>query len=179
AGVVAPSLGGGRAFGLDLTRGRVQLRPVIGFLAGETYLYDDLTALENLRFTATMAGRPTSSADLERALLSVDLAGHENDRVRSFSSGMQRRLSVARTLLLNPRLLLLDEPYNSLDAAGADLIDSTVQELVQQGGSTVLATHDTDRALALADLVAVLHRGSLAYFGSVAGYRMREVLHVG
>ncbi len=179
AGAITPTLGHGSIFGHDLVSGRIELRRQIGFLASETYLYDDLTAEENLRFILTMAGSRPERRSLAAALDRVSLGQHASERVRGFSSGMKRRLSIARLLLLRPRLLLLDEPYNSLDAAGIELVDETIRQVAGQGGVVVVATHDAERALALAGLVAELDRGALTYLGNVPGFEMRHAQHVG
>jgi ABC-type multidrug transport system ATPase subunit len=121
-----------------------------------------------------MAGRRKEKREILDALEAVDLGAQAQAqaRVRTFSSGMKRRLSLARLLLLRPRLLLLDEPYNSLDAAGADLVDALVEAATAEGRAAVLATHDAVRGLAAADRVAVLERGALAYCGPAKGYRI-------
>jgi len=174
AGAIAPTIGTGSVFGLDIIAQRRELRSHIGLLAGESYLYEDLTALENLRFMTTMAGLRPDQGEILRALDRVALLPHADHRVRDFSSGMKCRLAVARLLLLHPQLLLLDEPYNSLDAAGADLVDAVIREAVREGRTVALATHDAERGLALADSVACLDRGVLTYFESVHTYRMEN-----
>ncbi len=186
AGAITPTLGSGSIFGRDMVKHRLALRSEVGLLAGETYLYEDLSAMENLRFILTMAGRRPRQEDLLRVLEEVDLADHAAERVRTFSSGMRRRLAMARLLLLRPRLLLLDEPYNSLDAAGIELVDALVRGITREGGATVLATHAAERGLALADRVAILDRGALSYAGPVegspkppAGYPVRDAHYVG
>jgi len=179
AGAIAPTVGSGSIFGYDLQRERQSLRSVVGFLSSDTYLYDDLSAQENLRFFLTMAGRKPLEGEIMKALQEVSLAGQAGERTRTFSSGMKRRLSLARVLLLRPRLLLLDEPYNSLDAEGADLIDAVIQRHVTSGGATVLATHDAERALGLATQVLALENGGLSYAGAVAGWKARHAQLVG
>ncbi|GAC1443280.1 MAG: heme ABC exporter ATP-binding protein CcmA [Chloroflexota bacterium] len=179
AGAISPSLGTGTIFGLDMVRDRLTLRGQVGLLANETYLYDDLSAQENLRFIVTMAGRRADAEAIAHALERVGLARHGTDRVRNFSSGMKRRLGLARLLLLGHQLLLLDEPYNSLDAAGADLVDVVVRSLTAAGGTTILATHDAERALSLAHAVAVLDQGKLSYFGPAQGYSVQRAQYVG
>jgi heme exporter protein A len=179
AGAISPTLGSGTVLGHDLRSGRFALRSEIGLLASESYLYDDLTAAENLRFILTMAGYKPEQAEIAAVLADVGLSGHAQDRVRSFSSGMRRRLSLARLLVLHPRLVLLDEPYNSLDTRAAQMIDDLVRRSIGAGKTIVLSTHDAERGLALADQVAVLDDGRMVYFGSVTGYRVRHVQHVG
>jgi heme exporter protein A len=177
AGAIAPTLGRGTVLGHDLREERHALRRVVGMLAADTYLYDDLTAIENVRFAVTMSGLRLGSDRVRAALTDVGLERHADERVRTFSSGMKRRVSLARTMILEPQLLLLDEPYNSLDDAAADLVDSAVARVAERG-AVILATHDADRALAIATHVARLDRGALSYFGPVAAYR-RETAHVG
>ncbi|MGI8969031.1 MAG: heme ABC exporter ATP-binding protein CcmA [Chloroflexota bacterium] len=171
AGAITPTLGDGTIFGCNLVRERVQLRALVGLLAAETYLYDDLSAEENLRFIVTMAGMRPNDDAITSVLTEVNLHRHAKERVRGFSSGMKRRLALGRLLLLRPRLLLLDEPYNSLDAAAADLVDSIIVQHSAEGGAVVLATHDADRALGLADLVVALEQGAVRYRGPAADFR--------
>jgi ABC-type multidrug transport system ATPase subunit len=179
AGAIVPTLGGGTIFGTDIGERHPDRRTLVGLLAAESYLYDDLTSLENLRFVLVMAGKRPQPSDLMSALSVVSLETHANERVRNFSSGMRRRLSLARILLVQPRLLLLDEPYNSLDAVGMGLVDEIVRRQQHNGGATVLATHDVDRALALCDTVAVLERGALSQLGPAREYESRHAQHVG
>jgi heme exporter protein A len=178
AGVIAPTLGGGAIFGLDLTNNRLELRSVVGLMASDTYLYDDLTAAENLRFVLTMAGKVGARQRVREALAGVGLEEHIDERVRTFSSGMKRRLSLARTLVLEPSVLLLDEPYNSLDTDAASLVDEAVVAVSGGGGIVVLATHDAPRAIAVSSQVARLDRGALVFSGPTREYTARG-LYVG
>jgi heme exporter protein A len=178
AGVIAPTFGGGAIFGLDLTNNRLELRSVVGLMASDTYLYDDLTAAENLRFVLTMAGKVGAHQRVREALAGVGLEEHIDERVRTFSSGMKRRLSLARTLVLEPSVLLLDEPYNSLDTDAASLVDEAVVEVAGGGGIVVLATHDAPRAIAVSSQVARLDRGALVFSGPTREYTARG-LYVG
>jgi heme ABC exporter ATP-binding subunit CcmA len=137
AGLAAPS--GGE---LQVDAEREQL----GFLAHEPLVYRELTALENLRLFA----RLYRVRDPERVGMLLERFGlwdARNDRVASFSRGMQQRLALCRTLLHEPSLLLLDEPYNALDAEGATLLD---RELTAHEGTFVVATHDPGRLAARA-----------------------------
>jgi heme ABC exporter ATP-binding subunit CcmA len=179
AGATAPTAGSGSIFGLDIIANRIELRGHVGMLSGDSYLYEDLTARENLQFIVTMAGRKPDLAEMQAILKEVSLERHADKRVRTFSSGMRRRLSLARLLLIDPRMWLLDEPYNSLDEAGADLVDAIVRRVTNAGGAAILATHDAERALALADIAARLDRGVMVSFGPAAGPRLRHVEHVG
>jgi heme ABC exporter ATP-binding subunit CcmA len=179
AGALAPTLGSGRVLGRDIRTERAAIRHEIGLLSGETYLYDDLTAQENLRFIGVMAGLRPQTGQIAAILDEVGLAGEANGRVRGFSSGMRRRLGLGRLLLLDPSVLLLDEPYNSLDAEAAGLVDAMVRRASQRGAATVLATHDADRANSLAQRVALMERGALIRIGPAHAVRSSHVQHVG
>jgi heme exporter protein A len=179
AGAITPTLGRGAIFGRDIIRERPVLRGQVGLLAAETYLYDDLTARENLRFILAMSGRKPIEPDIVRVAREVELDEQLMDRVGTFSSGMKRRLALARALLLSPELLLLDEPYNNLDEVGSGLVDEVVRGRRQRGMTTVLATHDAGRALTLADRVLELERGAAVYKGVVGGYGARRAHYVG
>jgi heme exporter protein A len=132
AGLAAPS--GGE---LHVAGERAQL----GFLAHEPLVYRELTALENLR----MYARLYRVRDPERVGMLLERFGlwdARDDRVGSFSRGMQQRLALCRVLLHQPALLLLDEPFNALDADGSALLD---RELAAYDGTFVVATHDPER----------------------------------
>ena len=133
--------------GLDTLRDASAVRAQVGYLAHTPGLYEDLTAAENLWFAADMLGLPHAAAGgiLDR----VGLAPVARDRVRGFSAGMQRRLALARLLLRNPRVLLLDEPYSNLDAEGVDLMNATLAGIVQSGGAALVALHELAPAKAM------------------------------
>lgn len=141
-----PTRGTGYVYGLQLVREADQIRERIGVLGHHAGVYDDLTALENLRFAMRMYGLQRTPAQLIAALESVGLAQDVNERVRGFSAGMRRRLAFARLCLRSPRLLLLDEPYAAFDADGIRLVNDYIRRLVHEGGAALIATHDPARA---------------------------------
>jgi heme exporter protein A len=142
--LLRPSAGGASIFGADVVRDADLVRASTGFFSPVAGVYDDLTALENLRFAAAMLGR--SATEASAALERVGLGATAHDRVRGFSSGMLRRLALARLFLQSPRLLLLDEPYNNLDSAGIALVNDTIRETVARGGAALVVVHDTGSA---------------------------------
>ncbi|HEX4933501.1 MAG TPA: heme ABC exporter ATP-binding protein CcmA, partial [Gemmatimonadaceae bacterium] len=113
---IKPTGGEATVFGADVVREPTRVRGLIAFLTHYPGLYDDLSAEENLRFAARMLGEDFSR--IPELLDRVGLLREAKEIVRTFSAGMQRRLSLARLLLQRPRLLLLDEPYNNFDPAG-------------------------------------------------------------
>ncbi len=178
ATLVRPSAGRLRLLGLDALRQPAAVRRHLGVVAHETYLYRDLTATENLRLYGRLYGVGNLPARVEAALAQVGLAGLGTRRVGALSRGQQQRLALARALLHEPTLLLLDEPDTGLDEAGQALLARLVREAAP---TVVLATHAVERALALADRVIVLAAGRVAFEAPTEGLaaaRLRAALGV-
>ena len=143
--------------GLDALRDPAQARAVIGMAGHGSYLYPDLTALENLRFWTVMGDGDAGEGRLLTALQQVELEAAAHDRVRTFSAGMKRRLALARVLLGRARLLLLDEPFTELDQRGRKWLSEFLLAFKVSGGGVVVATHSFGSGLGVADRVAILH----------------------
>jgi ABC-type multidrug transport system ATPase subunit len=138
-------------------------RRVIGFIGHSPYVYDDLTALENLAFYSSMYGLPRSGIR-ERGtsmLARVGLSHRMHDRAAVFSKGMKQRLAIARALLHSPSILLLDEPFSSLDQKGVDILSQILLEEKERGRSILFVTHDLQRISLLATRADVLYRGRI------------------
>lgn len=153
-----PTSGKAHVFGADVTADGRAVRRLIDFLPASGGVYPELTGRENLRFCARMRGSETAST-IDGVLACAGLARVADDPARTYSSGMLRRLGLARLMLTRPRLALLDEPYAGLDEEGRELLDGFLGELRARGGSALLATHEQDRALTVADGVCRLERG--------------------
>jgi heme exporter protein A len=158
ATALSPTYGGGDVLGFDLVRERERIRARVELLGHRTRLYEDLTATENLRFACAMTG--CSPDGVPGALERVGLHDVADERVRGFSQGMRQRVAVARALLRDPDVLLLDEPYAGLDTVARDAVDAAVAEARDAGRTVLLATHDTTRG-ALATRTMVMDGGRL------------------
>ena len=158
-----PSAGTVHICGLDAGRDGEQIRRRIGFLSHRTLLYDDLTADQNLRFYARMYDIPEESVRVSDLLDRVGLGMRRQDRVQTFSRGMKQRLAVARAVLHEPEVLLLDEPYTGLDPQAAQTLTDLLLELAGEGRVILLTTHRMSRGLAVGQRMLVLHRGRLVY----------------
>lgn len=156
-----PTRGSGTILGADLVEDAQLVRSMVALLSTEPGVYGDLTALENLRFAAKMLGTSADALDLQRSLDRVGLGREGHERARNMSTGMQRRLSIARLLLREPRVLLLDEPYNSLDPQGASLVNELIRDTRVRGGTVILVAHDLSRSEGLADRTLEMRDGLL------------------
>jgi len=138
-------------------------RRSIGVVWHSTYTYDDLTALENLRFFWSLYGMPGKDFEVAgKALLQrVGLSHRMNDRVAVFSKGMRQRLAIARAILHSPKVLLLDEPFSSLDEKGNEVLSQILAEERSRGCSILIVTHDVQRISSLADRAEVLVHGKI------------------
>lgn len=127
----------------------------IGLLSHQTFLYAGLSAAENLDFYSRLYGLPERRERVRAALASVGLDARADDRVRTFSRGMQQRLALARTLLHEPEVVLLDEPYTGLDPHAAAMLRGVLETLRDGRRTVVLVTHNLSQGLEQADRVAV------------------------
>jgi heme exporter protein A len=157
--LLRPNAGTAIIEGLDVVKNAESIRAHVGYLAHTPGLYEDLTARENLEFAADMLGLP--SASVEKCLERVGLIEMSDSRVRGFSAGMQRRLALARLILRRPAILLLDEPYSNLDAAGVDLMNSVIGEVIARGGAALLALHELAPARTVLDRTLTLSEGRI------------------
>ena len=168
ATLTRPSAGQVTIAGYDAVRQADKIRPRLGVLGHRTYLYGDLTAQENLQFYGRLFGVPDALQRGRELLRSVDLEADSTQRVRTFSRGMQQRLAIARVLLHEPELLLLDEPYTGLDQHAAARLQQVLDDLQAAGRTIILSTHDLARGLAVCDEVLIQHRGKIAYYHEAA-----------
>lgn len=156
-----PTKGTGQVYGHDIVREADVVRGLVGVMGHDTGNYGDLTARENLEFSLRMTGHRPDADAVRAALKDVGLSREANERARTFSSGMMRRLSLARLILQPPRLLLLDEPYASFDVEGIERVNAFVRSVAGSGGTVIVATHDLDRASAVMGRVVQLSKGRI------------------
>jgi heme exporter protein A len=161
ATLLRPTAGSLRISGVDVMREPATARAAIDMVGHGSWIYEDLTALENLRFWTVMGGHDAAPARLRTALESVELDTVADQRARTFSAGMKRRLALARVLLGRARLLLLDEPFTGLDRAGRKWLSEYLMSFKTRGGALVVATHSFDAGAGVADRMAILAGGRI------------------
>jgi heme exporter protein A len=140
-----------------------EIRSCIGFVSHQSLLYKELTGLENLVFFAQLYGvaRPRDRAF--EMLDEMGLAAACSQLVRDYSSGMRQRLTLARALIHEPDLLLLDEPYAGLDQHGSRLLTGILQSLKEEGRTILLITHNLQEGLLLSSRLLVMNRGEIVH----------------
>lgn len=159
-----PTRGSARVFGFDLVKDAREVRRHVAYVSVLGGHYQTLTAFENLRLSASLYGhdrQEVTVAELEGKLDAVGLLQARNKQVRSFSSGMKKRLAIARLLISDADLWLLDEPYAALDQEGQSLIDDLLINGKSQGKTIIMASHELEHTRQFADSILELREGYL------------------
>jgi heme ABC exporter ATP-binding subunit CcmA len=146
----------------------------VGFLGHGIGVYEDLTARENLSFFARMASLKDAHGTINSWLQRVGLARTASMPVHQFSRGMRQRLALARTFLHSPGILLLDEPFTSLDDRAITMLSELLLEARQRGATIIISTHQLREALAIASHVALIENGKLRYSGERTEAMLRD-----
>ena len=155
--------------GWDLLRQTAEARRRIGVVGHRSFLYEDLTPRENLTYYARLYGVSDLETQVNAALERVGLSNRAGHRIRSLSNGMQKRAAIARAILHQPDVLLLDEPEAGLDRDSRRMLGELLAEWTAGGRSVVLTTHDIELGLAWGDRAAVLTGGQVTFPSDAAG----------
>jgi len=174
ASLLRPHEGNVRVLGASLPREAFSLRGRVGLLGHEPLLYRELTARENLRFQARLHG--VREERVGELLEAVEIAHRRDEPLRALSRGMVQRVAVARAVLHDPPLLLLDEPHANLDPAAVELVAPLIG--AESGRTRVICSHDPAGGLAEADVVLGLRDGHTALLGPVADVADAQVLEL-
>ncbi len=166
-----------RVFGSSRRDADIETRRAVGLVLHETCLYDDLSALDNLRFFARLYGVTDYETRARDLLARFDLTDRAPESVRTFSRGMKQRLAIARALVHGPRLLLMDEPFTGLDEPGSQTLVAVLRDFVRGGGAVVMSTHDLERAFDVATRALILDSGSVTLDRSVADIDVAAFRH--
>lgn len=163
-GISPPTGGSASIFGKDIVRDTIAARKQIGIVHETSNVYDDLSSWQNLMFTAELyAMRKDERETQGKSLLELfGLWDRRKDKVRGFSKGMKRRLTLAMGLINNPRLLFLDEPTSGLDVQSNMIIRKVIRDLNARGVTVFLTTHNIEEANLTCDRVAIINHGQIA-----------------
>jgi heme ABC exporter ATP-binding subunit CcmA len=161
--------------GYDALRESHEVRRVIGYVGHTPLLYDELTARENLLFFARMHGLTNGEERADHMLQRVGMRNRANDRVGTFSRGQAQRVALARGILHDPRVLLLDEPDTGLDEDAMRLLDELIRERSEKGTTTLLTTHSLERGLAWSDALVALVDGRVVLASAASDLSANEL----
>lgn len=170
AGLIAPTAGEIRIGGTDLTRLPIHKRG-IGMVFQSYALFPHMTVAQNVAFGLEMRKVPREECEkrVQQALQMVKLADQGHKKINELSGGQQQRIALARALVVEPRVLLLDEPLSNLDAKLREAMRAEIKEIQRRTGvTTIMVTHDQDEALSMADRIAVMSAGKVEQVGSAS-----------
>jgi ABC-2 type transport system ATP-binding protein len=166
-GLTRPSAGTMRLLGRPVPTERAAALARVGAIVEEPHFLNYLSGGENLRVVAA-AREPAAQGRIDAVLARVGLGARAGDRVATYSQGMRQRLGVARALLADPELLILDEPMNGLDPAGIQEMREMIRALVAEGRTVLLSSHLLDEVEKVCDQVAIVDRGHVVAQGPIA-----------
>ena len=168
ATIMRPSSGQITVDGLELRANAEDIRRRIGVVTHQTFLYANLTAYENLEFYARLYDVPRHKERIQQLAAQVGMTSRLHDRVGTLSRGMQQRVSLARSVLHDPEIMLLDEPEAALDQEVVAMLWEMLRAGRERKRAVLVVTHNLERGLAICDSLVILDRGSVAYQSSHA-----------
>ncbi|MEW6143974.1 MAG: ABC transporter ATP-binding protein [Thermodesulfobacteriota bacterium] len=160
--------------GRDAVKNPDGVRGVTGVLSHDPFLYENLSAFENIRFFGTMYGVRDVEMRSREVINRVGLGRRMHDLVRTFSRGMKQRLAVARAIVHDPAILLLDEPYTGLDQHGSRVFGEMLSLLKSDGRTILMTTHNIEEGLDRSDRVGILAGGRMVYESEADGIDREE-----
>jgi heme exporter protein A len=161
--LMSPDSGELRIFGKDVKGNKNVIKPRMGLVSHERYLYPNLTAYENLGFFATLYGVPGKEKRIKKLLKDFGLYHRSHDLVGQFSQGMMQRLSIARAIIHEPDLVFMDEPFSGLDIDVVDRLYDIIREQNGSGKTFFIITHDMDKGFKIATRCGLLSKGKIVH----------------
>ena len=165
-GLLTPTSGHAYILGQDVAKDETRKR--VGFVLEADGLYDNMTGMQNMLFFARLYGIPAGGARIQDTLKLVGMSERANDRVSSYSRGMRQRLALARSLVHNPDVLILDEPTSGIDPSGQIEIRQIILDMAHKEGKTILlSSHNLDEIQRIATRIALINRGEIRLCGEL------------
>ncbi len=147
--------------GMDFKKDSYEMKKKIGFLAHNSFLYDHLTPLENLKFFGKLYRVPNVEEKVKQLINEVGLGFFIHDPIRSFSRGMLQRIAIARAIIHDPEILLFDEPHTGLDQEAIKLLNDVILKMKANGSTVIMVTHDFQQAVQTCDRVIIFRNGKI------------------
>jgi sodium transport system ATP-binding protein len=171
-----PSRGTASFMGIDLVENPLEVRRRIGFLSDNTGLYGRLTAREMIEYYGKLHGmeRRKLKARMEELFHALEMTEFVDKRNDLLSTGMKQKVSIARTLIHEPDIIMFDEPTTGLDVAAAEAILNFIESCKKQGRTVIFCTHHMHEVERLCDNIVILNKGRLVFAGSIEQMRTRS-----
>lgn len=150
--------------GVDLSNQPNNFRKTFGVISHLPFLYENLSAFDNLKFYGKLYGVDNIEVKVEDILKKVELLDRKNDYVRGYSRGMLQRLSIARALIHDPEIILLDEPYTGLDQHASYILTNILREQFKNNKTIIMVTHNLSRGYDLSTKIAIMKKGEIVMF---------------
>jgi len=166
AALIRPDDGTIQVAGADIRRRGNRARRIIGLVTHDALLYDELTGYENLKFYARMFRLESVERHIESVADRMGMTARLHQRVGTLSHGMKKRFSIARALLHDPLILIMDEPESGLDQDALALLEDVILDKTDPYRTVLMTTHNLDRGIALSDRMAIISRGVISYEGA-------------
>ena len=166
AGLIKPSGGSVEYFGLNFFEHMEDIKKRIGYLPEFDALYENMLPIEYLTFFASLYGIDKREAE-KRAKKLLSMFNLPNKEIRTFSKGMRRKLSIARTLIHDPDVLIYDEPTSGLDPTTSLFVANLLKKLKKEGKTIVFSAHNMYYVEAICDKIAIMKAGELLYYGDI------------
>ncbi|NYE04982.1 heme exporter protein A [Bacillus niacini] len=162
ATLIKPTSGLVKINGLDLKKDHIEVKKMFGYLPHSSLLYDHNTPLENLVFFGNLYGVKDVENRARKLVNDVGLSFFINEPVKNFSRGMIQRIAIARAIIHEPKIMLLDEPHTGLDQGAITILNNVVLSMKEKGCTTLMVTHDFKQAAAICDRIIIVKNGKIA-----------------
>ena len=162
ATLIKPTSGDIKINGLDVKKDHIEVKKLFGYLPHSSLLYDHYTPLENLVFFGELYGVKDVENKARELVKEVDLSFFINEPVKNFSRGMIQRIAIARAIIHEPKIMLLDEPHTGLDQGAISILNNVVLSMKDKGCTTLMVTHDFKQAAEICDRIIIIKNGKIA-----------------
>lgn len=171
--IFKPTQGSIEIAGVDAIKNPQEARKKIGFLTGSTGLYARLTPNEVIAYFAQLYGIPKAEYEARKEHLYslLDMHDFQHKRIGKLSTGMKQKVSICRTMIHDPEVVIFDEPTSGLDVITAENIIKLIQDCKDQGKTVIFSSHIMSEVDLLCDDLAIIHKGNLLYSGSMSDFR--------
>ncbi|ETI67362.1 ABC transporter ATP-binding protein [Neobacillus vireti] len=161
ATLIKPSSGLIKINGLDLKKNHLEIKKLLGYLPHSSLLYDHYSPLENLVFFGNIYGVDDVEQRAIKLVKEVGLSFFLNEPVKNFSRGMIQRIAIARAIIHDPEILLLDEPHTGLDQGAISILNNVILSMKEKGATTLMVTHDFKQAAEICDRIIIVKNGKI------------------